>query len=98
MIEKKLISTQTICTQYSVEVSFVDSLNKMGLIQLEVVEQKQFIHVNDIGLLEKIIRLHHELNINLEGIVVVLNLLEKEKALRNELITLQNKLRVYEND
>lgn len=98
MIQEHLISTETICTHYSIEISFVDALNKMGLIQIEIIEQKQFIHQDQIGNLEKIIRLHNELNVNLEGIDVVFNLLEKEKELRNELIALKNRLRLYEND
>ncbi len=44
------------------------------------------------------IRLHHELNVNIEGIDVVFNLLEKEKELREELIALKNRLKLYEND
>jgi len=98
MIEKPLISTQTICSHYNVEISFVDALNQMGLIQIEIIEQNQFIHQDQIGDLEKIIRLHNELNVNLEGIDVVFNLLEKERELRNELNALKNRLRLYEND
>lgn len=95
---KQLISTQTLCLHYNIEISFVDDLNKMGLIQIEIIEQKQFIHQDQISHLEKIIRLHNELNVNLEGIDVALNLLEKERGLRKELNTLKNRLRLYEND
>ncbi len=98
MNEKSLISTQTLCSHYNIEISFVDDLNKMGLIQIEIIEQNQFIHQDQIGALEKIIRLHNELNVNLEGIDVVFNLLEKEQELRIELNVLKNKLRLYEND
>ena len=98
MNEKTLISTQTICSHYNIEISFVDALNKMGLIHIEIIEQNQFIHQDQIGDLEKIIRLHNELNVNLEGIDVVFNLLEKERALRIELNALKNRLRLYEND
>ena len=97
-MQKHLISTQTLCSHYNIEISFVDALNKMGLIQIEIIEQNQFIHQDQIGDLEKIIRLHHELNVNLEGIDVVFNLLEKERELRNELNALKNRLRLYEND
>ncbi len=79
MKEQQLISTQTLCSQYNIEISFVDTLNKMGLIQIEIIEQNQYIHQDQISDLEKIIRLHNELNVNLEGIDVVFNLLEKEK-------------------
>lgn len=95
---KQLISTQTLCSHYNIEISFVDALNNMGLIQIEIIEQSQFIHQDQISDLEKIIRLHNELNVNLEGIDVVLNLLEKERELRNELNALKNRLRLYENE
>ena len=98
MTEKTLISTQTLCSHYNIEISFVDALNRLGLIQIEIVEQNHFIHQDQIGDLEKIIRLHDELNVNLEGIDVVFNLLEKERELRNELNVLKNRLRLYEND
>ena len=98
MNEIHLISTQTLCSHYNIEISFVDALNKMGLIQIEIIEQDQFIHQDQISDLEKIIRLHNELNVNLEGIDVVFNLLEKERDLRNELNALKNRLKLYEND
>lgn len=98
MIAQHLISAKTLCLHYNIEISFVDELNKMGLIQIEIIEQNQFIHQDQISHLEKIIRLHNELNVNLEGIDVVLNLLEKERELKKELMTLKNRLRIYEND
>jgi len=98
MNERPLISTQTLCLHYSIEISFLDALNKIGLIQIEIIEQNQFIHQDQISNLEKIIRLHNELNVNLEGIDVVFNLLQKERKLRNELNALKNRLGLYEHD
>jgi len=98
MIKKHLISTQILCSHFNIEISFVDALNKMGLIQIEIIEQNQFIHQDQIGDLEKMIRLYKELNVNLEGIDVVFNLLEKERKLRDELNALKNRLRLYEDD
>ena len=97
MKEQEFIPTQTLCSQYNIEIAFVDALNNMGLIQIEIIEEKHFIHQDQINNLEKIIRLQTELDLNLEGIDIVFNLLEKEKDLRNELNTLKNRLRLYEN-
>ena len=97
MNEKPLIPTQTLCLHYNIEISFLDALSKIGLIQVVVIEQKQFIYEEKISDLEKIIRLYNELNLNLEGIDVVFNLLDKERKLQNELIALKNRLRLYEN-
>ena len=98
MNKKYLIPTTVLCLHYNIEVSFVDALNNFGLIQVELVDENQFIHQDQIGNLEKIIRLHNDLNMNLEGIDIVFNLLEKERTLRNELLMLQNRLKLYEND
>jgi hypothetical protein len=98
MDAKNLIQIQTLCSHYNLEFSFFDELKNIGLIEIEIVEKKQYIHQDQIGNLEKMIRLHNELNVNLEGIDVVFNLLDKERELRNELNALKNRLRLYEND
>ena len=97
-MEKNLIEITTLCSTYEIEFSFIDALHKTGLIQIVIIEQDHFIHQDQIRDLEKMIRLHHDLNVNIEGIDVVFNLLEKEKELREELIALKNRLRIYEND
>ena len=98
MISKEYISTQTVCFHYDIEFSFVDSLCRMGLIEMHIIEEDRCIHKDQLADLEKMIRLHNDLNVNLEGIDVVFNLLEKEQKLRSELIALQNRLRRYESD
>ncbi|MDZ4749272.1 MAG: chaperone modulator CbpM [Saprospiraceae bacterium] len=97
MNTKHLISIQILCSHYDIEISFVEALTQMGLIQIEIIEQNQYLHQDQISDLEKIIRLHNELDVNLEGIDIVFNLLEKERELRTELNILKNKLRFYEN-
>lgn len=98
MKESQLIPARTICSHYNIEISFVDTLHHMGLIQVEIIDENQFLHQDQISELEKVIRLHTELNVNLEGIDVVLNLLEKEKQLRVEISKLKNRLRRFENE
>ena len=97
-MEKNLIAITTLCSNYEIEISFIDALYKTGLIQIVIIERDQFIHRDQINDLEKMIRLYHELNLNIEGIDVVFNLLEKEKELREELNVLKNRLRLYENE
>lgn len=97
-MEKKLIAITTLCSYYEIEFSFMDALHRIGLIQIVIIEENKFIHQDQIGELEKMIRLHHELNVNIEGLDVVFNLLEKEKELRKEVNTLKNRLKLYENN
>lgn len=92
MSTKKFILLNNLCAHYNVEMSFFNSLNEFGLIEIILVEESQYIHHNKITDIEKMIRIHQELNVNIEGIDVVLNLLEKIEKLQNELIITKNKL------
>ena len=42
------------------------------------------------------IRMHYELDINLEGIDAISNLLERVEEMQHEMTRLQNRLRFYE--
>ena len=97
MDTQNLILIENLCLHYKIEYSFFDDLDKIGLIQIEIIEQHKFIHQDKISDLEKMIRLHHELNVNLEGIDIVFNLLQKESELKEQVNALQNRLRLYEN-
>lgn len=96
MNTENLIPLTQLCLHYQVELSFFSSLNEIGLIEIETIEQSQFLHPDKINDVEKMIRLYHELNVNLEGIDVVFNLLQKVEALQDELISVKNRLQAYE--
>ena len=98
MAVQNLVLIKTLCLHYKITPVFFNELHEIGLVQIETIKQKQFIHQDKIGDLEKVIRLHHELNINMEGIDIVFNLLQKEIKLKEEVNSLKNRLRLYEND
>ncbi len=98
MTTQNLILIEKLCLHYKIEFSFFDALNNIGLIEIKTYEENKYLSKNEIGDIEKMIRLHHELNLNMEGIDIVFNLLQKEKELRLEINTLKNKLRLYEDD
>lgn len=91
------IPVQVLCEQYKVEITFFISLGEFGLIQIETIEQTQYVHEDQMNAVEKMIRMHHDLDVNIEGIDVVFNLLEKIEALQNELAAARNRLRLYED-
>ena len=98
MDKQNLIQIETICFHYKIEVSFIKDLENIGLISVETYDNNKFIHQDKINDLEKIIRLHNELNVNIEGIDIVFNLLQKELKLKEELNALKSRLRLYENE
>jgi len=95
---KNLIPIIHLCEHYSVETSFFDELHEAGLIKIATLEQTTYLHQDNISNVEKMIRIHQELNINTEGIDAVFNLLQKIDVLQNELNKLHNRLRLYESD
>lgn len=94
---QEFISINQLCSTYQVEVSFFNELNEVGLIKITTIEEVPYLHQALLSDIEKMIRMHHELAINIEGIDVVCNLLQKVADLQNELIATQNRLRLYED-
>ena len=98
MERQDLILIRTLCIHYKVEISFFKELDNIGLIEIEILDNDEFIHEERIGDVEKMIRIHRELDVNIEGIDVVFNLLQKEIQLREEVQELRNRLRFYEGN
>lgn len=97
MNTENFITLSTLSTHYKVGLSFFDNLKEIGLIEILTIDQTQYVHQDSIYEIEKIIRLHQELDVNIEGIDVVFNLLQKIDALQTELLLVRNRLRLYEN-
>jgi hypothetical protein len=97
MKTKTMIPLQVFCEHYGIDLSFLNSLHEFGLTEIVTVENVQYLKQEEIRDIERIITLHYELGINLEGIDVAFNLLRKLESLRQELNTVKNKLSVYEN-
>jgi len=86
-----------LCTHYEIEMTFFSNLGELGLIEINTVDQVLCIREDDVPTVEKMIRLHHDLNVNLEGIDVVFNLLGKIDELQTEVVSLRNRLRIHED-
>ena len=95
---KNLIPIPELCTHYKVELSFFTNLSEMGLLEIKTVETIAYVDLAAVYKIEKMLRIHQELDLNMEGIDVVFNLLQKIDALQNELTSLKNRLRLYENE
>jgi len=93
----KYIEVTHLCKQYKVTEQLFSQLNDTGLIHVTVVEERPCVHSNSIHKVDKIMRLHQELNINPEGIDVILNLLERVENLTQEVNHLKRKIHIYED-
>ena len=98
MQTESLISINDFCASHKIEISFISSLQRTGLIEIIRIEETWFIDRDQLQLLEKYIRLYYELNINIEGIESINHLLNKIIAMNDEIISLRNSLRLYEEN
>jgi chaperone modulatory protein CbpM len=97
MESNDLIKVQQFCTLYDIPVSFINSLNEFELIEIVTIRETQCINQNHIKEVEKMIRLHYDLDINMEGIDVISKLLKQIESLQEKIIDLNNSLIFYED-
>lgn len=92
----KYISISEFCSHHQIDFSFVHALQEYGLVEIISIEETPFIELEQVRDLEKILRLHYELDINLEGIDAIYHLLNRISDLQDEVRVLRNKLNRYE--
>jgi hypothetical protein len=92
MDKDELIPAEEFCMYHNIEYSFISSLEDSGLISVTAVAHSTYIPANEIQKLEKLVRLHYDLDINLEGIETIYHLLEKIEQMQKEILHLKNRI------
>jgi len=96
MQTQQFIAVEACCEYYNIDISFINSLQEFGLLEMNSIEEKKVIHDEALRELEKFIHLHYDLDINIAGLDAIRHLLERIKSLQDEIISLKNKLQRYE--
>jgi chaperone modulatory protein CbpM len=96
MEKEDMVLASEFCVYHNIEVSFIHSLRVYDMIETVLREQEVYLPVSQLPRLEKIVRLHFELDINLEGIETITYLLEKMNLMQNKMTQLANRLKEYE--
>jgi hypothetical protein len=84
-MENDLIPIDELCIGHNIESSFIVTLYDYGLIQITTIETQQFVSKEQLNDIERMIRLHYDLDINIEGIDAIANLLKRLDSLQSEL-------------
>lgn len=96
METNNLVLVEHFCSHCNVDFSFINSLHDHGLIEIIVLEDRKYLSNEQLKEVERAIRFHYELNINIEGIDVISNLLSQISDLQQELNTARNKLKLLD--
>jgi len=92
----KTISVQQFCLDYDVSQSFIDSLSDFELVELLTIEKTNYIRIEDINRIERLMRMHYELKVNFEGLDIINNLINEMNSLNKEVNELRNRIAFYE--
>lgn len=93
----EMIPADVFCRHHRIEISFIDALHEAGLIEVVYAEEQLFVPAEQLVHLEKLVRLHYQLSINLEGLETVSHLLEKINDMQQQILKLNNRLSRYED-
>ena len=88
---KQLILVEHFCTWHEVNPVFVHSLREYGLVNIILQDDAEYFEEEQLPELEKMIRLHYEMDINIEGIEAINHLLQKIHSLQDEIQLLKNR-------
>lgn len=95
MPNENLVPAAVCCKHYNIELAFIHSLEQYGFIKTVTIDSDEFIDTDELQTLEKFIRLHYELDINMQGIEAIHFLLERVQHMQQEITYLKSKLNVY---
>ena len=98
MQTEEMIPASECCIHYHIEQSFINSLKDAGLIEISIVEENVYVPTNQLGQLEKLVRLYYEMDINLEGIETITYLLQRMNEMQRQITQLSNRLSLYEGE
>lgn len=90
------IQVKLFCHHHNIESSFIDSLHGLHLIDIEKINDEDYLLQQQLPDIEKLLRLHEELDINAEGLHAIFHLLQKMESMQQEIEVLKNRLRLYE--
>jgi hypothetical protein len=96
MNKGNMIPADEFCASHNIEITFINSLQEAGMIEVTTIMETEYIHESQLNELEKIVRLYYEMDINLEGIETVFHLLQRINDMQDEITLLKNRLRLYE--
>jgi hypothetical protein len=98
MTTENLIAANDFCVYYNVEYTFINSLQEAGLVQITTVNKTTYIPETELQKLERMIHLHHDLEINVAGIEAITHLLDRVEQMQQNMLGLRNRLRLYEDE
>lgn len=95
-MDTELIIISEYCLQNNIEPDFIIQLEDEGLIEIHIIDNQKYIPISELKNLDQYARWYYELSINIAGIDVIKNLLDKMNDMQNEINRLRERLRLID--
>lgn len=96
MVER--ISREELVKVYNIEIAFFDGLVENGLLEVHTENNIRYLLYEDLPVFEKFTNLHYDLDVNLAGLEIIHEMLQKMEVLRTKNRELMNKLSVFSSN
>jgi hypothetical protein len=93
----EFIPIDLFCEHHQVSLAFVTTMHDAGWIKIIEVNDIRYIDQQELPVAERLARLSIDLQINPEGIDVIMSLLERIKQTQSEVTRLKQRLSLYED-
>ncbi|MDG1572441.1 chaperone modulator CbpM [Robiginitalea sp. M366] len=97
MKSEKYIHLSDFCRGHALEEAFVFLLEEYELVRIEHFNSRPAIHRRDLRRLERLVRLHRDLEIGVPGLQAIEQLLGRMEALQEEMRQLRLRLQRHES-
>jgi chaperone modulatory protein CbpM len=94
----KYIPIEDFSAQCELELHLLKEFADFGLISVHMIEERECLNVDDVDEIERLVRLHKDLNINKEGIDIIVKMRQEILSLSNELESTRYKLQKLEQE
>jgi chaperone modulatory protein CbpM len=91
------IAVADFCTFYQIEVDFIEELQRSGLLSVSLIANEPYLTQEQLPQVERFVRLHYDLNINVAGIEAIEHLLGRLTYMQQQVARLHNRLAAYED-
>jgi len=93
-MDSEFLIIREYCIKSRIEPDFIVQLEGEGLIQISIIDDEQYIHVSQLKEIEQYARWYYDLSINVEGIDVIRNLLDRIENMQSEILRMREQIRL----
>lgn len=92
MKDKKFIPITDVSNYYHIEISILKDFAEYELINIKIEDQTEYVLIDDLEKINRIIDLYKGLGVNKEGIEIILSMRDQIQAMDEEITLLKLKL------